>query len=162
MLEDVGQDNRATFSALLAEPDEDDTSRLRKPYADRPPFCLDFHDRRADDALLVVHARMRDIILIADKLPCWGFSYFDRVLLLHRPQKPDVAEAKVLALSKWGKAQFPMPDDWPSSSDTLSVVDSLVHGVGGRKIHLFAKGARDGWETVVGKANWATETSADD
>jgi hypothetical protein len=151
--------NETPFSALLVSLKTADTQKLAKSYPGELPFCLRVHELRGDNALLLVHARLKDLIGVADKLPCWGFARFEHVYLLSSPQQPDAFDADVLGISRWGNSKMNLIESWPDHSDALALADTLLADIGGRKLHLFASDQRDGWVSVVGDKNWAVANS---
>lgn len=150
------------FSVLLASPSAADVQRLMKSYPTEFPLCLRIHEQRAETALLVVQARLKDVLAIADKLPCWGFARLERIYLIASPQSPEIADAEVLAVSHWGNTQLPEVEGWPATSNAFDLVDRLATNFVGKKLHLFARDRRDRWDSIVGEENWAVEETTHD
>lgn len=150
------------FSGLLLTPSSSDVGRLVKDFASELPLCLSLADHRADDAGLVMIARIDDLLRLADKLPCWGFAKFSGVYLMQKPDASNLLNCKAVAVSTWGRHK-PNLDEFQiiSGVDEVTVATGLLP-TDGRRLHLFAKSSRQGWETFIGQANWAANNDAAD
>ena len=144
---------------LITLIDRHDVRRL-VDYADRPPLCLRIHERISKDAVGIAVARLVDLPIIENKLfPGCGFASILRVLLPQCPAEPDVTDAQVVIIAARGQR------DWSDfatfrwladgeSLDAVSMASRLVPYAKNR-LHLFATAQSDGWNSIIGEANWS-------
>jgi hypothetical protein len=129
-------------------------------YADRPPLCLRVHERVSKDAIGIAIARLVDLPTIENKLfPGCGFASISRVLIPQQPADPDVTNTQVVVIATRGQrnssdlAEF----HWlagAASIDPVSLASRLVPDAENR-LHLFATAESDGWNSIIGEANWS-------
>jgi hypothetical protein len=147
------------IAAIFVEPGKSDLSRLKKDFiAAGEPLCLGLGQAIAEDAVLIASARVGDLPIIADKLALWKFKRFSHIYLLSPPTGPDLMNAAALAVCERGASKLPSLDEWPVDKDPTELAHGLLSGIGGRRVHLFAKAESHGWESIIGDANWSTET----
>jgi hypothetical protein len=153
---------------LLMTPGREDVRRLAQHYADEAtlPRCLSLHQFVAESAIAVVITRVRDLPVIAGRLlPHCGFPRLSRVLLMRRPDEPDIADAEVIVTAERGRRPdedlaLPQGGTWPAemSGDPTAIADRLVPNAV-NKLHVFASTMLDGWQSLVGPDSWAEKPS---
>lgn len=154
-------DEETPISVLLLTPERAAVTRLGKEYvsAGEPP-CLRIGHAVADDAVLLVVARVSELLSLSSSLEWWRFKKFSRVYLLETSVGPDVTNVAALGVCERGELKLPTPLVWPTEQDPVKLVDELTAGITGRRVHLFADMAAAGWEAVVGDANWTEGQSS--
>jgi hypothetical protein len=129
-------------------------------YADRPPLCLRIHERVSKDAIGIAIARLVDLPTIENKLfPGCGFASISRVLIPQQPADPDVTNTQVVVIATRGQRNSgDLPKfQWvagAASIDPASLASRLVPDAENR-LHLFATAESDGWNSIIGEANWS-------
>ncbi|KIU50799.1 hypothetical protein QU42_02080 [Bradyrhizobium sp. UASWS1016] len=154
-------DEETPISVLLLTPKRAEVTRLAKKYmpAGEPP-CLRVGHAVADDAVLLVAARVGELLSLSSSLEWWRFKKFSRVYLLEASAGPDVTNVAALGVCARGELKLPTSLAWPIEQDPVKLVDKLTAGITGRRVHLFADMAAAGWEAVIGDANWAEGQSS--
>jgi hypothetical protein len=95
--------------------------------------------------------------LIAGKLSYWKAKRIKRLILCKPPEAPDVTQSvAVAACSEAGDRLLATVSSWPIESDSASFCQKLLERVPGRRLHLFAKANKPGWESIIGDRNWST------
>ena len=156
-------DRRPVVGALVLTPSRADVSRLIKPYTvGGEPACLRYSDIVLQSAALILMARVGDLPRLADKLSFWGFNRFKGIYALTPPSEPDLMNVDAIAICERGRPNLvKFLEDWPAEKDPLKLADSLLIGVTGRRVHLFAQSETPGWESIVAEANWSMEADAE-
>ena len=154
-------DEETPISVLLLTPKRAEVTRLAKKYmpAGEPP-CLRVGHAVADDAVLLVAARVGELLSLSSSLEWWRFKKFSRVYLIEASAGPDVTNVAALGVCARGELKLPTSLAWPIEQDPVKLVDKLTAGITGRRVHLFADMAAAGWEAVIGDANWAEGQSS--
>lgn len=144
---------------LMTAVDRRDIRRMVE-YADRSPRCLRIHERVSEDAIGVAIARLVDLPVIENKLlPGCGFASISRVLILQQPADPVVTNAQVVVIATRGARDSSDLADFQwltggASLDNVSLANRLVPDAE-NKLHLFATAESDGWNSIIGEANWS-------
>jgi hypothetical protein len=133
--------------------------RSVEDYADRAPLCRRIHERVSKHAIGIAIARLVDLPVIENKLlPGCGFDSRAQVLLIKDPADPDVTDAQVIVVATRGQrdiedlASFQwLPDG--ERLDAVALASRLVPDAKSR-LHLFASAESDGWNSIIGEANW--------
>jgi hypothetical protein len=153
-----------TFDLLLLTPDERELARLREDYGEAEALarCLPLHRVVGPDAIAVVSGWVRDLPVILDVvLPLCGFGRRPRVLLPRPPASPDVTDADVIVVAARGEARLSPVEEITWGDDPIeptSVAELLVPDASGQ-LHVFARGASDGWTTLTGDETWVERPS---
>ena len=144
---------------VLAMPDRSDLRKLREGYVD-PPRCLQVGEAIADDAVVIVVAALSDLPVIENYfLPYFGFEGIAPRLFLSRlPAGPEVTEAQVIIVADRGSGDRARLSEivWPAEGraiDPLTLAAKWVPDAT-KKLALFASEDTDGWQSIVGDANW--------
>jgi hypothetical protein len=148
---------RPPITALLATPGWRDASNLGKAYLEQgQPTCLSLGNEIGDHAVLFVYAKVGALLSIATAIGWWKFKRCSHVYLLSEQESPDVIESDALAIYERGEFRLSrVLADPPAEKDPVTYVNSLLQGVSGRRVHLFADSATPGWESIIGDMNWA-------
>lgn len=152
----------ASYDLVLAVPRGPDLRKLGEYQSTGPlPRCLRIGGIMADDATLVVLARLSDLAVIEDKLlPGCGFEDASRrVFLIHVPADPEITEAQVLIVAERGSGGRAHFGDiaWLSREkpvDPFALAVGLVADAK-KKLVLFASVETDDWYSILGEANWS-------
>jgi hypothetical protein len=148
-------DTSSPISVLRLTPNNTDIRLMGKPFEDGQPPCRELGARVADDAIMIVEARVGHLMQLMQHLSWWRFERYTRIYLPVAPTAPDIFNVKAVAVCERGKVGAAMRlDKWPDETDGAILVDKLAAGIGGRRVHLFARSNEAGWECVVGDANW--------
>jgi Arm DNA-binding domain len=144
---------------VLAMPHRSDLRKLREGYVD-PPRCLQVGETIADHAVMIVVAALSDLPVIENYfLPYFGFEGIAPRLFLSRlPAGPEVTEAQVIIVADRGSGNRARLSEivWPAEGETidpLTLAAQLVPDAR-KKLALFASEDTDGWQSIVGDANW--------
>jgi hypothetical protein len=157
----VAGDSGERFDLILMTVlDRHDPRRLLADYADRTPFYLRVHERVANGAVGIVVARLVDLPVIENKLlPGCGFDGIARVFLLRDPIDPDVTDAQVIVVATRGQRDIEdlASFQWLPEVEPLDAVALALRLVPDAKsrLHLFASAESDGWNSIIGEANWS-------
>jgi hypothetical protein len=151
---------KPAFELVLMTPSNGHMRRLREDYVGRLPLWGRIYDRVSTDAIGVVVARVSDLPIIERKLlPGCGFAGIAQVFLLHEPLSSDVTQAEVVVLARrQPSTQDESPQlQWMPKGQAVDLTAlSTVFAPGAQqKLHLFATSASDGWQSIVGEANWS-------
>jgi hypothetical protein len=145
-------------AAMLITATGKDLSRLLKETNTQggEPFCQSFNTETVTDNVVVaIVAPISAVLRLQEKLGCWGADRVLKLYLLAPPAEPDVMNANCIAIC--GRARSKFDGDlnaWPTDHDPVQVARSLLGGVSGRRIHLFATVDTPGWDCRIGDANW--------
>jgi len=144
---------------VLAMPDRSDLRKLREGYVN-PPRCLKVGEAIADNAVVIVVATLSDLAVIQYYfLPYFGFEGLaPRLLLSQPPAGPEVTEAQVFIVAERPSGNRARLSEivWPAGDepiDPLALAARLVPDAW-KKLALFASENADGWQSIVGDANW--------
>ena len=137
--------------AVLMSPSPEDVTRL---LAD-PSMWVGSNWLSSAEAVLLVEAKLGDLLAISDFVSGLSFARCSHIYLLSKPQDPDLITNKVLAVYERGGTSLPVGLlKWPKEKATIELANRLLDGVEGHRIHVFAESPAEGWESVVGDANW--------
>jgi hypothetical protein len=136
------------FDLVLLTPGEGDLKHLRADYADPETLrrCLPLHRVIEDDVAVVVDTRIGDLPVITDNLlPLLGFTPGKRfrVLMVGRPQTPDITDARVLVAIERG-VEFSAPEGWLDDHDPVELAQRLYRE-SSRSLRVFGSTEADGW-----------------
>jgi hypothetical protein len=146
------------FDLVLLTPSDDDVRLLRNTESKWLGECLPVHRIVEDDVAVVVDTTVGDLPVIAEfLLPLFGFTPGNRprVLMVRRPDAPNVTDARVLVAIERG-VDFSPPEGWSDGDDALALAELLYRDVS-RSLLLF--GSTDG---TVGAAAPGTRRRACD
>jgi hypothetical protein len=155
------------FDLLLITPTKRELSVLASDYETNalqrclPLFKLIDHTSAVG---FVVVTSVSDLTTITTKLlPISGFSDFSNILLTREPETADITDATVLVISKKGaklKPHFPKNEPWfeigndrVSQTDAVRIAETVFPSLG-RRLHVFAEHASDGWQALIGDRSW--------
>jgi hypothetical protein len=147
----------AMISALFVTPDDRDASRVSKVNIMREPACFRPGAKVGDHAVLILRAKLRNVLPVASRLEWCGCTRLVGFYLLTRPEGPEVKDLEAIAIYVKGNPQINLFSDWPTQDDPDELTNCLLQNVSGRRVHLFAKSEMPGWESVVGEANRPAE-----
>jgi hypothetical protein len=154
-------DRSEPVGVLVLTPSAGVVSRLNKPFTTGgEPACLRYHDVVAQNAVLILMARVGDLPRLADKLSLWGFKRFKAIYALAPPSGPNLMDVDAIAICECGRSNLVKDlEDWPTEKDPLKLAESLLNEVAGRRVHLFAESETPGWECILGEANFSMEVN---
>lgn len=147
------------ITAMLWTPEGDDISRLLREVADgKIPTCLEYMDEMETDSALVLRGNLCPLLSLVTvmqsqtRLGIWA-----KACIEVQPSSPDISNSVVLLVLARGNIKLaPMTRKWGTEIDAASAASKMLLAVTGRKVHLFASKQTEGWESVLGDANWAT------
>jgi hypothetical protein len=148
---EVVTDAITPIAAVLMTPNSDDVARL----VAEPSLWVGSEWLNSAVAVLLVEAKLGDLLAISDFVSSLSFARCSHIYLLTKPQDADLINRMVLAVFERGGASIPSsPLKWPKEKVGIDLANRLLDGVEGRRVHVFAEGPADGWESVVGDDNW--------
>jgi hypothetical protein len=155
-LKDPATDESTKISVLLLTPRANDINGLkREDVTEGEPACFRRGRAVADDAVMIIAARVNELTSMATLLHWWRFERFSHIYLIASPEGPDITRAKALAVCQRGSLKVTYPiTAWLGREDPLLLADVLTQGIAGRRVHLFASEETVGWEAIVGDDNW--------
>jgi hypothetical protein len=148
------------YDLVLLTPDSRHVRRAEENYdSNLSPRCMCMDEHVSKDAVAIVLARMSDLPVIKDKLLAGcGFDAPWRVFLLRSPLNPDITDEEIVVLAERSSQDRLrcselswLADD--AAVDANSLADRLVPAAT-NKIHVFASVRREGWDSLIGDANW--------
>jgi hypothetical protein len=148
------------YDLVLITPDGRQVRRAEEDYdSNLPPRCMCMEHNVSEDAVAIVLARISDLSVIKDKLLAGcGFDAPWRVFLLRNPLKPDVTDEEIVVLAERTPkdrllySEFSwLADD--EAADANALADRLVPSAA-NKVHVFASARHEGWDCLIGEANW--------
>jgi hypothetical protein len=155
-----------SFELALLTPDRRDLRKLNEDYVDLPPFYQSARSLLADEATVVVVARVADLPVIENRLlPMLGFSGPSHVFLVREPIGSNITDAELVVIADRRQTSLKLEFNWLSSDepfDVISMAEQLVP-TAGRKLHFFAKDEEPSvvrlgvWMSFTGASNWGTE-----
>ena len=149
------------FDLVLATPQRSDMRKLREDYDGPLPWCLRKGETIADDVVMIVVAALSDFPVIENKLlPYYGFEGISPRLFLPRaPIDPEVTGAQVIIVAERGSGDTARLSgmDWLSDDTTIDPVMLAAQLVpdAANKLNLFASAETEGYQSIVGGANWS-------
>ncbi len=153
------------FSLIVLTPAKQDLRLIGEDYSEREVLarCLRVHELVAEEAVAVVAAPVRALPLVVSKLlPLCGFDRISHVLLTKAPSEADVIGSDVIIVAERGRQRLAsVPKDlWSRECghDILSVAAAMMPE-SKKRLHVFATSPNEGWDSIVGDANWAEEPS---
>jgi hypothetical protein len=156
-----GIQTNPSYDLVVAVLRRSDERKLREWQASdgHLPRCLQVSPSVTENAAMVVVAPVSAFPVVSDKLlPCCGFEGVSpRVRLVANPADPDVTDA--LAVFIVSRSPVPLPYSelaWLPADRTLDAIELATRLVPGakNKLQLFADVSADGWDSIIGNANW--------
>jgi hypothetical protein len=149
------------FDLVLSTPRRSDIRKLREDYYGPLPRCLRTGETVADDAVMIVVAALSDFPVIENKfLPFCGLeSISPRLFLSQSPAGPEVTGAQAIIVAELGSSgrAHLAEIEWLTNDepiDPLVLAARLVPDAK-NKLNLFASAEADGWQSLIGDANWS-------
>jgi hypothetical protein len=145
------------FDLVLVTPTADDVRHLRDAQPDWLKCCLPLHRVVEDDVAVVVDTTIRHLPVIADVLlRLFGFTpgKRPRVLMVQRPQAPDVTDARVLVVIENG-VKFSAPEGWPDDAHDQVQLARQLYTEASRSLLVFGSTQAEGWQCC----GWAKSPS---
>ena len=145
---------------ILATPGPREIRRLGLDVTeDSLPACRRLGDLAADKADAVIIVPMSELALVKSRMidEC-GFAV-ERVLLLSRPDAPDITDADVVLIAARGAGEHEIgPFQWSDDSAEIDPLELARHlfPYATRKVRLFADRPEGDWDALVGEDNWRT------
>jgi hypothetical protein len=145
---------------VLAMPNRSDMRKLREDYESPLPRCLQVGEAIADDAVMIVIAKLSDLPVIENKLlPYYGFEGGAlRLFLAQLPTGPDVTEAQILIVAERPSGNRTRLTEiaWPAEGETIDPLTLAAQLVPDARetLVVFASEEIDGCQSVVDGANW--------
>lgn len=130
-------------------------SRLLKGRMDAAlPACMKIGDQVAEDAMMVIEGRVGDLVAFAAKTPIWRFKGYQQLYLRTPPEFSNITDLDGIAVCQRGNVVASDFTDWARNDDVATMAEGFFRETTGRRVHLLAEKVREGWETIIGDANW--------
>ena len=147
---------RQTVKALLLTVTDDDVMRFDEALADNAPIaCVKISNDIDAEAVLLISGKADTLLSMSTIIGSLGFQRCVRIGLLSEPEGADITSCEAMAV--YLRGNVPLPNgatNWNTNVDPAKLADQILEGISGRRVHLFAAAAADGWETLVGEAAW--------
>lgn len=142
-------------TGLLLTVTEEQASRFSKELADNGACaCVKVSGEIDANAVLLIDARADTLLSMSTTIGSLGFGRCVQAGLLSDPTGQDITASRMLAVYVRGSVELAMFKDWTNGVTPAELAGRILEGVGGRRVHLFADAETEGWESVVGDANW--------
>jgi hypothetical protein len=155
-LNNPAADESTKISVLLLTPTAGDLNRLKREYVSKgEPACLRLGGIVADDAVMIIAARVNELASLATLLHWWRFDRYSHIYLIAPSEGPDITGARALAVCQRGASRVTNQiTAWPERDAPLFLAELLTDGIADRRVHIFAPEHTAGWEALVGDDNW--------
>lgn len=142
-------------AALLITASNEEVDRFDKELADAVKSrCVKISGEIDANAVLLIDATAKTLLSMSAIIGSLGFSRCVQVGLLSEPVDHDLAPSRIMAVFVRGSIELAPFKHWQIDASSAALAGRLLEDVSGRRVHLFADAETDGWESVVGEANW--------
>lgn len=142
-------------TALLITATDDLMERFGKDLEGRANSpCVKISGDIGANAVLIVDATAKTLLSMSTIIGSLGFSRCVQAGLLSDPVGHDLASSRVMAVFSRGNIELPTFNRWHTDADAATLAGQMLEGIAGRHVHLFADAETEGWESVIGEANW--------
>lgn len=152
--EDLESANRKV-SALLITCTDDQLKQFEDSLAKNSNApCVKICGNIDANAVLLVEATAETLLSMSTTIGSLGFSRCIQVGLLCKLDGQDITSSRLLAIYVRGNIDVVPVSDWQDDVTAAQLSEQVLENVRGRCVYLFAPSETDGWESLVGDANW--------